>query len=114
MERIRRVVTASPALRRLLLDHRECCTADCCKEKAFRITEASIARWLGHERIDRTREMAEEIRRIHVDVQEVEGWVLFEARGLESEWGADAFRAFWGRLKSAFTRAVETDARTSA
>jgi hypothetical protein len=101
-------VTMSPALRRLLLDHQSWCTADCCKERAFRFTEDSIARWLGFERIDRAREIVEEIAKVKADVQRTTGRIFMAARGLESDWVADDFKAFWGRLERAFTLAVES------
>jgi hypothetical protein len=90
------------------------CTADCCKEGAFQITEGSIAHWLEQERIDRARDIAQEIARIQADLLSCTGLIFLAARGLESSWGADTFRAFWGRFEVAFTRAVEARAKAEA
>ena len=99
-------VVLSPALRRLLLDLQTWCSADCCKGDAFGISEAPISRWLEGERIDRAREIAEEIAKIEGDLQQAEGRIVLAARGLESDWDKTAFRAFWERFAVAFTSAV--------
>ena len=110
MQHANHIVTTSPALRRLLLDCQEWCRADCCKERAFTITEVSIARWLRLERIDRSREVAEEIRQIGACLPRSHGWVFLAVRGVESDWRADDFRAFWCRLEAAFRSGVDAQA----
>jgi hypothetical protein len=104
-------VTPSSALRRLLLDHQIMCSPDCCKGHAFQITAGSIARWLEWERIDRSREIGEEIGSIKAGLQWAEGQVFLAARGLESGWSMGEFQAFWGCLEAAFKLAVEARER---
>ena len=99
-------VELSSALRRMLHDRQIFCTPDCCKERAFEITEGTIARWLEGERIDRTRELAEEIGRIARDLRRCEGRIFLTARDLESGWDLDDFRAFWEHLETTFASAI--------
>jgi len=104
-------VTLLSPLRRLLRDHQIFCAAHCCKEQAFGLTEGSITRWLDFERADRSREIAAEIDRVASDVQCAAGRIWLDSPGLESGWGADEFRAFWGRLQTTYARAVEAHER---
>ncbi len=101
-------VVLSSALRRLLCDHQTVCSADCCKAMAFLINEASIARWLSFERIDRTSEIATEIASVEGDIRGAEGNIVLAARGLESEWSADEFRAFWNHFQATYVKATVT------
>ncbi|MDB5350680.1 MAG: hypothetical protein JWN86_1927 [Planctomycetota bacterium] len=107
-------VTLSPPLRRLLHDHQIFCSADCCRERAFEITEGSISRWLDSERTDRTAELAAEIHRVASDVQGASGCVYLAVPGLKSEWGGDQFRTFWGHLRSTYSLAAEARQRARA
>ncbi len=111
---VQHIVKISPVLGRLLMDCQTRCTADCCKEQAFMLTEDSISSWLGPERIDRNREVSEEIGKIKADLHKATGRVLLAARGLESYWRAADFRAFWCKLETIFTRSVATRTRTGA
>jgi hypothetical protein len=107
-------VALSPTLRRLLFDCQTWCKADCCKAEAFRFTERILTRWLEFERIDRSREIAAEIARIESELQHGEGQVFLAARGLESTWDLNAFRAFWKHLEEVFNAAVNAREHTGA
>ena len=48
----------------------------------------------------------EEIGKITAGLQHATGRVLLVARGLESEWSADDFKAFWQRFEQAFASAI--------
>jgi hypothetical protein len=65
-----------------------------------------MARWLTSERPERTREIAAEIERIEADIRDVEGNIFLAAPGLESEWEASEFRAFWQQFGMAYTAAA--------
>ena len=99
-------MTLSSALRRLLVELQTWCSADCCKGRAFSVSAAAVGRWLDGERIDRAREMAEEIARVGAGLSEAEERVALAARGLESGWAGAEFRAFWERFAQAFAAVV--------
>jgi hypothetical protein len=99
-------VALSPALRRLLVELQTLCRADCCKERAFGISAAAVDRWLAGERINRTRELAEEVGRVGRDLPEVEERVTLTVRGLESNWDVAEFQAFWEQFAAAFASAI--------
>lgn len=100
-------VTLATPLRRLLSDHQIFCSADCCRDWAFEITEASMSRWLESERADNSGEIAAEIDRVARDAQTAPGRVYLAVPGLESEWDAEQFRAFWEHLRATFWSAAE-------
>jgi hypothetical protein len=99
-------MATSPTLRRMLIECQTWCTADCCKARAFSLTESTIGHWLGYERVDRTRELAEEIARLGAELGHARGQVVLSVRGLESTWGVEEFRAFWQDVEVAFSAAV--------
>lgn len=104
-------VAFSSALRRLLCDHQTFCSVDCCKGRAFHLSESSILRWLDFERIDRRQEIAREIERIEAEIRGLEGHITLAARGLRSEWDADDFRAFWTQFRVAYGWAIASPQR---
>lgn len=100
------IVALSPTLRRLLVDIQTWCSADCCQDQAFDVSANAVGRWLDGERIDRTRELYEEVATIENDLPEEDGDVVLDARGLASGWKVTDFRSFWRRFKVAFASAV--------
>lgn len=98
-------VALSPTMRRLLVELQTWCSADCCKDKAFTVSAAAISRWLNGERVDRTQQLVEEVARVQADLQRTGDQVVLDARGLESDWPGDEFRAFWDRFAVALASA---------
>jgi hypothetical protein len=111
MTRTANTLTVSPALRQLLIHCHTFCNVDCCRADAFDISEGIIARWLEFERVDRTSDLAADIQRIKMLIDQSEREVILAARDLESAWPADDFKAFWHRLQASFTSALNTAGR---
>ena len=111
-------IPVSPTLRRLLMHCETECMADCCGARAFDITAQRISLWLQAERIDRGRELAEEIRSIRKSLDPEAGKVLLDSRDLRSEWYAQdfghhlGFIPFWTRFEEAFTSSYEEHAKS--
>lgn len=101
-----RTVKLSPTMRRLLLHCATRCTVECCLEGAFDFSLHRIVSWLESERIDRTSQLANEIKDVLSDLDSAAEKLFLDARDLESNWYSADFAAFLTNFEQAFSTSV--------
>jgi len=97
-------ITVSPALRRLLVDRLDQCSADCCHSLAFTISDFDVRLWYGNERIDRYDEITTELRELVSSIRDFEGKIDFDIREVESSWESSEALSFFTILYRSFEK----------